>query len=104
MRQSEALADESVANGATTTTTRACEAQVAGSIETSWRERAITITLANGAVHEALAAGPEGGELVLLLHPVREEQFFGALDKISALPDVHGEPAVIRVEGDTGRS
>lgn len=39
-------------------------------------------------------------ELVLLLHPVREAQFFAALEEISALPDVHGEPAVIRVEGD----
>ena len=44
--------------------------------------------------------GGDEAELVLLLHPVREEQFFGALEKISALPDVHGEPAVIRVEGD----
>jgi response regulator of citrate/malate metabolism len=39
-------------------------------------------------------------ELVLLLHPVREAQFFAALEQISDLPDVHGEPAVIRVEGD----
>ena len=38
---------------------------------------------------------------MLLLHPVREAQFFAALDKINALPDVHGEPAVIRVEGDS---
>ena len=44
--------------------------------------------------------GGDEAELVLLLHPVREAQFFGALDQISALPDVHGEPAVIRVEGD----
>ena len=38
-------------------------------------------------------------ELVLLLHPVREEQFFAALGKMKALPEVQGEPAVIRVEG-----
>jgi hypothetical protein len=47
----------------------------------------------------------EGGggdaELVLLLHPVREAQFFAALDKMKALPDVLGEPAFIRVEGET---
>jgi len=38
-------------------------------------------------------------ELVLLLHPVREEQFFSALGKMKALPEIQGEPAVIRVEG-----
>jgi homoserine dehydrogenase len=48
--------------------------------------------------------GGDEAELVLLLHPVREAQFFGALEQISALPDVHGEPAVIRVEGDPGGS
>jgi homoserine dehydrogenase len=47
--------------------------------------------------------GGDEAELVLLLHPVREAQFFAALDQISALPDVHGEPAVIRVEGDDSR-
>ncbi|MCX6364073.1 MAG: ACT domain-containing protein, partial [Actinobacteria bacterium] len=40
-------------------------------------------------------------ELVLVLHPVREAQFFAALDKMKALPDVQGEPAFIRVEGET---
>ena len=35
----------------------------------------ITLTLANGAVHDALAAGPEGGELVLLLHGFPETSF-----------------------------
>jgi pimeloyl-ACP methyl ester carboxylesterase len=35
----------------------------------------ITLTLATGAVHEALAAGPEGGELVLLLHGFPETSF-----------------------------
>jgi pimeloyl-ACP methyl ester carboxylesterase len=34
-----------------------------------------TVTLANGAVHEAWAAGPEGGELVLLLHGFPETAF-----------------------------
>ena len=41
----------------------------------------------------------EGAELVLLLHPVREEQFFAALGRMEAVPDVEGQPAVIRVEG-----
>jgi homoserine dehydrogenase len=45
--------------------------------------------------------GGDEAELVLLLHPVREAQFFAALDQISALPDVHGDPAVIRVEGES---
>ncbi len=40
-------------------------------------------------------------ELVLVLHPVREEQFFTALGKIKALGEVHGEPSVIRVEGES---
>ena len=43
--------------------------------------------------------GGDEAEIVLLLHPVREEQFFAALEQIHALPDVHGDPAVIRVEG-----
>jgi hypothetical protein len=47
-------------------------------------------------------AGAEA-EIVLLLHPVREQQFFAALGQISALSEVHGEPAVIRVEGDESR-
>jgi homoserine dehydrogenase len=42
----------------------------------------------------------DAAELVLLLHPVREAQFFAALDQIKALPVVQGDPAVIRVEGD----
>jgi homoserine dehydrogenase len=41
----------------------------------------------------------ESAELVLLLHPVREEQFFAALGRMRGLPDVEGQPAVIRVEG-----
>lgn len=41
----------------------------------------------------------EGAELVLVLHPVREAAFFGALARIAALDDVEGRPAVIRVEG-----
>ena len=43
--------------------------------------------------------GGESAELVLLLHPVREEQFFAALGRMKELPDVEGQPAVIRVEG-----
>ena len=42
----------------------------------------------------------DAAELVLLLHPVREAQFFAALEQIKALPAVQGDPAVIRVEGD----
>jgi homoserine dehydrogenase len=42
--------------------------------------------------------GGDEAELVLLLHPVREEQFFAALGKMKALPVVTGEPSVIRVE------
>jgi homoserine dehydrogenase len=45
--------------------------------------------------------GGDSAELVLLLHPVREAQFFAALDKMKTLPDVLGEPAFIRVEGET---
>jgi len=45
--------------------------------------------------------GGDAAELVLLLHPVREAQFFAALDKMKTLPDVLGEPAFIRVEGET---
>ena len=41
----------------------------------------------------------ESAELVLLLHPVREEQFFAALGRMNGLPEVEGQPAVIRVEG-----
>ena len=44
--------------------------------------------------------GGDGAELVLLLHPVREAQFFAALGKIKALAEVKGEPGVIRVEGN----
>ncbi len=44
--------------------------------------------------------GGDEAELVLLLHPVREAQFFAALEQIGALEDVHGDTAVIRVEGD----
>jgi homoserine dehydrogenase len=39
-------------------------------------------------------------ELVLVLHPVREAQFFAALNRIRELSVVAGEPSVIRVEGE----
>jgi homoserine dehydrogenase len=42
----------------------------------------------------------DSAELVLLLHPVREAQFFSALEKIKALAEVQGDPAYIRVEGE----
>jgi homoserine dehydrogenase len=41
----------------------------------------------------------EEAELVLVLHPVREASFFSALERIAALDEVQGRPAVIRVEG-----
>ncbi len=44
--------------------------------------------------------GGDEAELVLLLHPVREGQFFAALDTMKALPDVMGGVTVIRVEGE----
>jgi hypothetical protein len=37
---------------------------------------------------------------VLVLHPVREAQFFAALGRMRALSVVRGEPSVIRVEGE----
>jgi homoserine dehydrogenase len=43
--------------------------------------------------------GGDEAELVLLLHPVREAQFFAALGRMKGLDEVRGEPAVIRVEG-----
>jgi homoserine dehydrogenase len=43
--------------------------------------------------------GGDAAEIVLLLHPVREADFFAALNDIKALADVQGEPAFIRVEG-----
>ncbi len=42
----------------------------------------------------------DSAELVLLLHPVREAQFFSALEKMKALAEVQGAPAYIRVEGE----
>ncbi len=39
-------------------------------------------------------------ELVLVFHPVREEQFFAALGRIRNLDEVKGDPSVIRVEGE----
>jgi len=44
--------------------------------------------------------GGDSAELVLLLHPVREAQFFTALEKMKALSEVLGTPAYIRVEGE----
>ncbi len=42
----------------------------------------------------------DAAELVLLLHPVREAQFFAALARMKELPEVQGEPAFIRLEGE----
>jgi homoserine dehydrogenase len=44
--------------------------------------------------------GGDAAEIVLVLHPVREAQFFAALGKMKALPEVLSEPAYIRVEGE----
>ena len=53
------------------------------------------------SIHSMVQEGGGGGaELVLLLHPVREEQFFAALGKMKTLAEVKGEPGVIRVEGE----
>jgi homoserine dehydrogenase len=40
-------------------------------------------------------------DIMLILHPVREADFFAALNDIKTLPDVQGEPAFIRVEGES---
>jgi homoserine dehydrogenase len=45
----------------------------------------------------------DSAQLVLVLHPVKEASFFGALARIEALPVVHGKPSVIRLEGSDGR-
>ncbi len=42
----------------------------------------------------------DDADIVLVLHPVREAQFFTSLEKIRALPEVKGDAAYIRVEGD----
>ena len=42
----------------------------------------------------------DSAELVILLHPVREAQFFSALEKMKTLAEVQGTPAYIRVEGE----
>ncbi len=46
--------------------------------------------------------GDDGAQLVLVMHPVREAAFFAALARIAALPAVHGQPSVIRIEGRDG--
>ncbi len=53
------------------------------------------------SIHSMVQEGQGSeAELVLVLHPVREEQFFAALGRMRALSDVKGEPSVIRVEGE----
>ena len=53
------------------------------------------------SIHSMVQEGHDSeAELVLVLHPVREEQFFAALGRMRALSDVKGEPSVIRVEGE----
>ena len=41
----------------------------------------------------------DSAQLVLVLHPVREDAVSRALARIEALPVVHGRPSVIRIEG-----
>jgi hypothetical protein len=45
----------------------------------------------------------DSAQLVLVLHPVREAAFFGALSRIAALPAVRSRPSVIRIEGQDDR-
>ena len=45
----------------------------------------------------------DAAQLVLVLHPVREAAFFGALARIEALPVVRSRPSVVRIEGLDGR-
>lgn len=53
------------------------------------------------SIHSMVQEGQGSeAELVLVLHPAREEQFFAALGRMRALSDVKGEPSVIRVEGE----
>ena len=69
MPQSEPVAEPNDANGATTTTTSACEAQVAGIIETSRRYRVSTITIANEnviTIGKATARGPAWNEPITI--------------------------------------
>jgi len=42
--------------------------------------------------------GGDAAELVFLLHPAREARFFAALERLSGLDEVQGEPSVVRVE------
>ena len=52
------------------------------------------------SIHSMQQIGQEdSAQLVLVLHPVREAAFFGALTRIAALPVVRSRPSVIRIEG-----
>jgi len=53
------------------------------------------------SIHSMVQEGRgDEAELVLVLHPVREAQFFAALGRMKLLSVVKGEPSVIRVEGE----
>jgi homoserine dehydrogenase len=53
------------------------------------------------SIHSMVQEGRgDEAELVLVLHPVREAQFFAALGRMKLLSVVRGEPSVIRVEGE----
>ena len=56
------------------------------------------------SIHSMQQTGAEdSAQLVLVLHPVREAAFFGALSRIAALPAVRSRPSVIRIEGQDDR-
>ena len=56
------------------------------------------------SIHSMQQTGAEdSAQLVLVLHPVREAAFFGALSRIAALPAVRSHPSVIRIEGQDDR-
>jgi homoserine dehydrogenase len=52
------------------------------------------------SIHSMQQSGEEdSAQLALVLHPVREAAFFGALARIEALPAVRSKPSVVRIEG-----
>jgi homoserine dehydrogenase len=56
------------------------------------------------SIHSMQQIGEEEtAQLVLVLHPVKEAAFFGALERISALSVVRGTPSVIRMEAYDAR-
>ena len=57
------------------------------------------------SIHSMQQSGAEdAAQLVLVLHPVREAAFFGALARIEALPVVRSRPSVDQARGSRWRS